>query len=40
MKHKYIPQVFVVCDSDTVRSDSFLADFMDYLETNGEVDIN
>jgi len=30
-------QVFVVCDSDTVRSDTFLAAFMDYLECNGEV---
>lgn len=30
-------QVFVVCDSDTVRSDAFLATFVDYLEGNGEV---
>merc|ERR1712226_1257196 len=30
-------QVTVVCDSDTVRSDSFLAAFIDYMEREGEV---
>jgi len=30
-------QVFVVCDTETVRNDTFLAAFIDYLEDKGEV---
>ena len=30
-------QVTVICDSETVRSDPFLAAFLDYMEQHGEV---